>query len=113
MRTDDVETSLTRTPLQILWEAERNFFDALRIFDDLINKIRAGKPVSRKETEKAVRAFHGAVVAFFVLRRAMDEQAEREDRLPKFHGLDLEEARDRVNRLLDRLRVSGSSEEVS
>lgn len=112
MRTDGRETGLTRVPVELLRAAEQNFLDAIRIFDALISKITEGQSVPHAEVEKSAQAFHGATTAFFRIRRAIDEQAAADNDPGDDTGLDLAEARDRVSRLLDRLRSSGPSDEV-
>lgn len=89
-----------------LAQARLHVDQAIYLFQSIIERIRAGEDVPRKDAEQSVQALLAAVQTFFTIRMRLDDGSIQHPGDAEEADLDLEHARSKVGRLLDRLRAA-------
>lgn len=90
--------------------AEDHFDQALKLFKTTIERIHDGDDLSFAEVDKASRALFNAAHTLLNFKVRIYDERKRQEGVVHGYALDLEDARTKVGRLLDRLRADRSSD---
>ena len=96
-----------------LRRAEVHFEQAIELFQSTIQKIRDGEDVPTTEADKVSKALFGAASTLLNFKLRIYDERKRQQGAANGYALDLDDARLKVGRLLDRLRASRGSGTVS
>ncbi len=97
----------TLSPEDLLERAIRHCDTGIVLFQDVIDRARSGGTVSPAEIDKTARGLHAAVQTLITIRTRLDDARRELSVQDGGRALDLDAARDRIERLLDRLRAAG------
>lgn len=86
--------------------AEDHFDQAIEVFQSTLQRIREGEDVSTADVERVSKALFGATNTLLNYKVRLYDQRKRHEGVVNGYSLDLDEARDHVGRLLDRLRAT-------
>ena len=121
----DCDADIGRVPDAAEIARHKEFLNQTRLYVDqavflvqsVVERMRLGEDVSRHDAERSALALMAALQTYFTLRmRLADETRERDveadvsDAEPE---IDLDDAKRKVARLLDRLRESDDPDEIS
>lgn len=90
--------------------AEVHFGQAIELFQATIERIRKGDDVSFTEADKASRALFNAAHTLLNYKVRIYDERKRQEGVVHNYALDLDGARNKVGRLLDRIRADRGSE---
>ncbi len=107
MASDDSEGGKLSEHLNL---AEAHFERAIEVFQATIEKIRLSDDISLGEADMASRALFNAVHTVLNFKVRIYDERKRQEGAHGQYSLDLEEARDKVGRLLDRIRADRGTE---
>lgn len=92
-------------PLDILSVVEEHFDHAIGVLREVTRDLRAGEDVPPAEVKKAGQGLLNAMQSLLEFKARLQNERERQQGLVPGISLDLDEARDKVGSLLDRLRA--------
>ncbi len=87
----------------ILRQAQAHYAYAIDLFQDALARVKRGEDVSAAEVEKTARAYFAAIQTLLSIRLKLEDEERRNG--THEGAIDLDEARDTVGGLLDRLRT--------
>ncbi len=102
MQGDLPQTSPTEAAEDILRQAQTHYSCAIDLFQDALARVRQGEDISATEVEKTARAYFAAIQTLLSIRLKLEDEERRNG--THDGAIDLDEARDTVGSLLDRLR---------
>lgn len=92
--------------------ARSRFELAMRHFFAVSARISRGERVSTTETVKSDRIYHAASETLIQMRARLNEVQKSEAGHPDDYAVDLDDARDKVGRILDRIRATRGAGDV-
>ena len=101
------------TPGQVLEEVQEHFNRARQVFEEVIQRIKAGELVTASESDKAVSELNRAKQTLYNERAKIEEQLRRDAGVHNAYALDLGAARVEIRRRMACLRAAGEGGELS
>ena len=89
---------------KILAQATALFDSAIDLFQGTLDRIKAGEELSFADAEKTARTLAAVTHTLLTIRMKLDDEKRKQGIGDS--ALDLDDARDHVRRLLDRLRAA-------
>lgn len=107
MQGELTDTKPAETTQDILCQAQAHYAYAIDFFQGVLARVTRGEDVSATDVEKMAKAYFAAIQTLLSIRLKL----ETEERRNGTHdgAIDLDEARDTVGGLLDRLRSKDSA----
>ena len=96
-----------------LSKVEKHFETAVEMFQDMTTRVDDGETVTDAEAAKAGRRLFDAAQVLITLKNRIYDERKRQEGVANAYALDLDDARDTVGRLLDRLRAAGDTGDLS
>ena len=109
MAADDIEGGGLESDLI---RVQTQFENAIDLFQETVRRVRDGEELSHTDADRVTKALFHATNTLLSYKVRIYDERKRQEGISNGYSVDLDEARSKVGRLLDRLRAAHGAGEI-